>query len=343
MYTRHIIFVGILLLMGGCTSLDIKDFDAWQPVDLEKSELAPTDLANSKFVVANFREPPDPRVKGISSLANLASLMMGTTEKYLTDAGIEVVSRNDAQKLLGEVQLAEQKGKVGGYKGPVIAQYVIVGHIDSVDTSAEFQEASEYVTKKGERIYTPPKCKYEANVTGTIRVYTVPKLIIAKSVSMRGTDNTSEDSRGNCENNPAKLTALIREAGDEALYDASTKFQNFFAPHGYIIEMRKSPNGKDSIIKVTIGSNRGLKIGKTVEVFTKTLQNNPLTEESTQEERKVTTGRVTNQVGESYAWIMLDEPELANRLKIGDYVKMKFEKSWFKRATGKIKEKLHLR
>ena len=348
MYTRIIIIVALILLMGGCTSLDIKDFEAWQTVELEMSELAPTKeqlaafATKPKVVVANFREPQEPRVREISSLANLASTLMGTTEKYLTDAGIEAISRDEAQKLLGEVQIAEQKDKVGGYTGPIIAQYVIVGHIESVDTSVEFQEASEYYTKKGERIYTPPKCKYKASMIGTVRVYTVPQLRIAKSVKMQGTDNTSEDSKGNCENNPANLTALIRKAGDDALYDASTKFQNFFAPQGYIIEMRRSPNGKNYIIKVTIGSNRGLKRGKKVEVFTKTLQKNPFTGESTEEERKVTTGRVTDQVGESYAWIMLDEPELANRLKIGDYVKMKFEKSWLRRIGGELQEKLHL-
>jgi hypothetical protein len=334
MYTRIIFVVGIILLMGGCTSLDIKDFDAWQNVELEMSELAPTKeqlislAAKPKVVVADFREPKEQRIRENSLLANLASLMMGTTEKYLTQAGIEVVSRNEAQKLLGEVQIAEQKDKVGGYTGPLIAQYVIVGHIDSVDTSSEFQEASSYTNKKGERIDIRPKCNYKATVIGKVRVYTVPQLRMVKSVNMQGTDTTSEDSRGYCPKTAADLIALIRKAGDNALDDASTKFQNFFAPQGYIIEMRQAPNGKNYIIKVTIGSDRGLKRGKTVEVFTKTLQYNPLTGESSQEERKVTTGRITDQVGELYAWIMLDEPELAKRIKIGDYIKMKFEKSW---------------
>jgi hypothetical protein len=286
MYTRIIFFVGIVLLMGGCTGLDIKDITALQDVEIKKSELVPNkeQLASvatkPKVVVDKFREPADQTVRELSSLANLASAMIGATERYLAEAGIEIVNRSEAQELLGEVELAEQQNKVGsgGYKGPQVAQYVIVGRIDSVDTSAKFIEASEYYTKKGERIYISPKCKYGANVGGKLHIYTVPQLRLAKSVGVQDDATTYENSRGACQRNPAGFTALIRDAGEQAVKGARTEFQNFFAPKGYVIEMRT--DGKHYYIKVTIGSKRGLKKGGTAEIFTKTLQKNPLTGES---------------------------------------------------------------
>lgn len=334
MYTHIIFFVGIVLLMGGCTSLDIKDIEGLSPVDMLRAELAPTKAqvvsvaTKPKVVVDKFREPSDHRVRELSSLANLANVLTGTTEKYLTQAGIELVSRSEAQNLLGEVKLAEQQGKVGGsggYQGLQVAEYVIVGRIDSVDTSAKFQEAYEYQDKEGKRVRIPPKCKYRADVTGKLHIYTVPQLRVAKSVNVRGNANKTEDSRGRCDKNPTSSTSIIREAGEDAVEGARIEFQNFFAPKGYVIEMRSSKDGKQYFIKVTIGKKRGLKRGEAVEIFTKTLQKNPLTEEVAEEERKITTGKVTNQVGESYAWIILDEPELAKRIKIGDYIKMKFK------------------
>ena len=352
MYTRILFFVGIVLLIGGCSNLNIKDLDAWQNVNLRISELAPTKeqfaffASKPRVVVDKFREPDDRRVRTLSSLANLASTLTGSTEEYLTQVGIEIVNRGEAQKLLGEVKLAELKNKVGdpsGYNGPQVAQYVIVGHINSVDTSAVFQEAyyievptyinvptTEGKTEKKEQIEQiekkriPPQCTYSANVVGKLRIYMVPKLRVAKSISVRNGATRTEDSRGSCRKDPTNFTALIRQAGERAIGRVGTTFQNFFAPKGYIVEMRRDKKGKKYLIKVTVGSERGLTKGRKADIFTQTLQKNPFTGETLAEERKLTTGRVTNQIGESYAWIILDKPKFANRLKIGDYVKIKF-------------------
>jgi hypothetical protein len=306
MYTRLIIFVGLILLMGGCISQGEIKPGEMQTVSLLSSDSAPTEAqiaatGQPKVVLDEFREPKDQRVIEISSLANLASTLMATAEKYLTEAGIEVISRKEAKQLLDEVKLAEQTGKVGvgGYTGPLIARYVLVGRIDSVDTSATRLSSN--------------KCKEEANVGGTIHIYMVPQLQIAKSVNMRG--NATRYGGGNCQNNPANLTALIREAGEKAVGDARTKLQNFFAPKGYITEMRQDPTGKIFSIKVNIGSQLGLKKGNPVEVFS-------------DKEQKITTGKITEQITKSDAWIILDDPEQAKHVKKGYYVKMTFEKGW---------------
>ncbi len=339
MNTRAILFACAALVLGGCSNLDIKDIDAWADVDIERSEFAPdkAQLAAAagkpKVVVDKFVEPDDNLVRKLASLANLSSVMAGSAEDYLTQAGVEVVGRNEAQTLLNEVRLAETKGRAGQYQGPQVVQYAIVGRVDGVDTSSKFQEAYCVDTKEGRQCY-PPKCTYKADVTGRIRIYTVPQLRVVKSIKIQDDATKIEDTRSSntCTNRGATgYTALIRDAGEQAVKGSRIEFQNFFAPKGYISDMRTKEN--QYIVKITIGKNRGIDKGSLIEIFTKKLEEDELTGETIEEDRKIASGKVTSEIRQSYAWVLLDKPERAARIKIGDFVKLTFKKGAFEIFT----------
>ncbi len=336
MKIQHIIFLSLTaLLLGGCgPSLNIKNLDDLTPEQLEKADPAPTpseisDSSNKpKIVIADFLEPADVHIKKLSLLSGLAREMTGNTEKYLSDAGVTLIAREEAASLLNEVQLSEMQGKVGQYNGPSVAQYVIIGRINSITTSSDFTEGSTYKNKKGEIIRISPECNYKANVTGRLRIYLVPELRMVKTIPLEQDSSSREDSRGSCNKHPASFTNLIREAGDQAVKSSRILFQNFFTPKGYILEKRLDQKKALSFFKINLGSNRDLKQGAQVEVYNKTSETNPLTGKVSLEERKIATGYVTNQMGEKYAWILIEDLEKANRVKLGNYVTMKFKKGW---------------
>ena len=332
MKIQHVIFLSIAaLLLGGCgPSLNIKNLDDLIPEQMEKAVPAPTktELATGrpKIVIANFLDPEDEDIKKLSLLSGLAREMTGNTETYLSEVGVTIIDRNEAPSLLNEVQLSEMQGKAGQYNGPLVAQYAIIGRINSITTATEFQEGKSYKNKKGETIRIPPKCRYKANVTGILRIYIVPELRIVKTIQLNQDSSNTEDSRGSCNQNPLGFTNLIQQAGQQAVKSSRILFQNFFTPKGYILEKRVNHKEKLSYFKINIGKKRGLKKGLKVEVYNKISDTNPLTGEVTLEERNIATAYVTNKIGAKYAWILIEDIDMAKRVKLGNYITIQFEK-----------------
>jgi predicted RNA binding protein YcfA (HicA-like mRNA interferase family) len=198
------------------------------------------------------------------SLAALANSMVTATERHLSGAGVQVVDRTTSRRLIDEVQLAELKGTRQRYKGPEVADNVVVVRLNSADVTGESVDAVQ--TDKG-KVFVGAQCKYAGIVTGGLRIYRVPDLLVVKLIELRGSQSQSEPARGrNCEAR-GDSAVLKRRAGESAVEAAQASLKNFFAPKGYLLERRRC--GRDDAFKVSIGRSGGLAAGDLLDIYTR--------------------------------------------------------------------------
>jgi len=312
-----------LLLLSGCGPLPIK------MSDYSAARLQPTDPlpkiteGNSKVVI--FK--PDVSGVKLAKQAKVGHSIATALEQYISVTGSEIVDREIAQKLKQEIQLAEMKGK-SEYQGPNVADFAITGTIASANAGAKFSEASQWTDKNGEIHVTSAKCKYTAQVKANLRVYKLPALSFLKTISIDDSVSVTEDTRGSqCPQSQSSKEALVQQAASKAVKDARDEFQNFFAPKAYVLERRSSESG--SIFKLSQGETAGFTYKSDVTFYHLENSRNPLTGKTSSEEYEITTGIVSNLMGGNHAWVLVEDTEKANHIKLGDYVKVVYEKcSW---------------
>lgn len=244
-------------------------------------------------------------------------------EKELNEAGSEVVDRNVSIALSKELRLAELNG-VGSYSGPQVAQYAIRGQINSVDYT---------VTKSAQLLSKLFKNKndiavhfdHKAKMAGTIKIYELPSLRLLSTINVTGSATENDIEEGE---NPATGAALLKAAASYAISDKGHEFKNFFAPRGYIIDRRA--NATQSVFKVLIGRDHGVKPGDNIVIYSPRKQKpDAITGKEAMEELEIAQGSVSDRVGESESWVTVDDKLLADKVRTGDYVKVKYEENSF--------------
>jgi hypothetical protein len=309
-----------LLLAAACGPPKIKRIDLCQTMDLPMAENPPSkgklETGQTRAVVTHFAD------REWSTLANGA---VSVTEQSLANAGVEIVDRAASKQLVGEVKLAELKGSRKAYKGPEVADNVVVVRVNSADVTGEYVE--EQRNDKG-KIIMSAQCKLTGTLTGNLRIYAVPEMRAVKLIELNGSATHFESARGqNCERKAPNPT-LTRLAGEAALNDVQAELKNFFAPMGYVLERRRCPSEGDAF-KLSIGTNSGLKAGDEVGVFTLHLVENPLTHIANLEEEKVASGKVSDQAYANHAWLAGVSAADASRVHLGDYIQV-----FYKSALG---------
>ena len=235
---------------------------------------------------------------------------------------VNIIQRLKSTNLEDEVKRAEL-AKTLGTKG---VNYIIGGKIANATYNWTFHEESRWTDKKGRVHITPPSISYESCISGNIKVLSLPNLNIVKTIPIDACVHDSEDARS-----PSQArrydASLVRRAAMEAADDATYPLKNFFAPKGYIEEIRR--NGDDLIAEVTIGTKNGLKTGQDVVFYTLKTITNKLSGKSHKEAVKTGEGTVSNQIGNDYAWIIVNNIEDGATLHIGDYIKPVSKEGFF--------------
>ncbi len=318
--------IGSLSFLTGCASYKIENFDAYSPSTMLEADVMPSmeELKNKKTKIVVFTA--DDSNIDLAKSAKAGFSISTSLEKHLSETGAEIVDRNIAKKLKSEIKLAEVKGK-STYEGPSIADYAITGNVSAANIGSKFYERSQYTDKKGKVYVTPARCKYTAQVTANLKVYKLPGLAFSKSVSIDDTVSVSEETRNsNCPYSLNAQQSLVRQAAAAAVKDSRTEFQNYFAPKAYVIERRI--NEDKNIFKLSRGTDAGFKTGSSVKFYNLEVNRNPLTQEVNAEESSVVEGSVSDKVGKKHAWVIVDEVEKAGKIRLGDYVKVTYEKGF---------------
>ena len=314
----------ILFLLTGCgTSINLTEYS---PIQAPKASHMPSakQLENKKPNVIVM----DVNDNGIdTAIKARAGKAMGTRlNADLVQSGeVNVIKRLKNTNLESEVKRAEITKSLGGSG----VDYIVTGKIDNASYNWEFYRAVTWRDKKGRIHYIPPYIKYTACVSGNIQIYSIPDLIIKSTIPLKSCVYENENARSPYQakrSNPA----LVRQAAINAIDNVKYPLENFFAPKGYILEIRRDKDG-ELIAKLTIGSEDGVEEGDKVDIYTLKDYTNPITNKKTVQTIKIAQGKVSNQIGPHFSWIIIDEDDINQgyTLHIGDFAKIKKEFSLF--------------
>ncbi len=328
-YISSFVFLNIFLLNSCGTSIALEEF---KRIEIEKSKFMPSteELQNSskpKVLLLNFD------TKNIQTAINASldsSIATALASKLSSENVVQIVKRvsnkSQADILQEEIKAKESSTELGTDVGQ--ADYIISGEISNATYSSQFSEGYTIIID-GRKIPISPKFNYTSCVDGIVQILALPNLNIEKTVPFHECASREVDTR-NASNPILRDDGLVREAGDESAEASSFEVLNFFAKRGYIFEMRT--NSSDSIINTTISAVDGVKEGDEVEIFATETFTNPLTNKSSTEDIKIGNGVVTNQFTSSSAWIKIEKLEENRKIKIGDYIKIKYSEGFLKKA-----------
>ncbi len=124
---------------------------------------------------------------------------------------------------------------------------------------------------------------------------------------------------------------LVRQAGKEAIENAAVDIKNFFAKKGFVLEKRVLKN--KTIFKISVGSADGIKTGDKFEIIGKYEIENPITGKSEIESRIIGTGEVADKIDPKSSWVLIDDSDVVNSIRLGDVVRFKYKKNWIDQVT----------
>lgn len=334
-------------LLSGCSYKIIEKggLAAHKVQTLTASKFMPTQdqLEGNKTKVVVFtldNKAPKAKTAGAGEAAT------GLIEQYAQESGgAEIVDRESAKKLEGELALIEM-GTSKSIKGPAIADYAITGEISSVSgpKSTYWPEGkpgkmvlNAILSKAtGKDIKAAPEYEHTAGIKGKIKIFQLPDGNLMRTIDIDDDKSITKMAAigvgGLVVSGVAQpLTAseeqgLIVGATTDAVEAARHELKNFFAPRGYVIEKRVSADGKDTIFLVTFGTTNGAKEGLEVPLYTQVTSTEGRTGKEVVEESLVATVKVADIVKSNECWIHVGSKEVAEKIKQGDYVKVKFSK-----------------
>ncbi|MES2961804.1 MAG: hypothetical protein V4694_05415 [Pseudomonadota bacterium] len=294
-------YLTLLLLICSCATPDsrIKNFSKYQKEFLPKNKFANEqeiiEGKTLKIVVLAFDEN-----KNTAAIQDdLGNSIANNVENILSKNHLgEIVDRKAVSKLRNEIALAELK-KTGSYKGPLVADYVISGTI---------LEDSSYVNERSGRRFS--------TVAGILKIYQMPSLSIVGSAEFSAKKSSPKQS---------SKTEGVRIATEYAITDIETKIKNFFTKKSYILEKRSFQN--HSIFKISSGSNDGLKQGDKFEIISQSEDENAITNQMEKESIVIGTGVVSNLINPKTSWVLIDDSEKCDLIRLGDEVTMQYTRT----------------
>jgi hypothetical protein len=301
----------ILIFFLGCSGkINLTDY---RPAYVPKNPLAPKHFSSSVKKVSIVKFP-----KYYFKNLELSKTATYTLKSLLNSSKfVKVIRIIPANKIKDEIKAAEIARETESYIG---ADYLIKGKILNVTYNALYHRGFYYYvkTKHGKiRKYSPPYYSYTAcsqiNITAT---------------SLKTLNDEYDSTFEKCAYYSSNLAfrkfypSLVIKALNKTVKSAYESLKKFFAPKGYIYEVRK--NGGDLIAKITLGKNQGMREGLKLDIYT--VKKDPVTGEI--EKYKIGEGEVSNIIFDNSCWIKVDLEDNA-RLEIGDVARPNFETSFW--------------
>ncbi|WP_027367610.1 hypothetical protein [Desulfocurvibacter africanus] len=321
--------LSLLMIMGLCLSLagcapTISNLAEYRAIPLSQADYLPSveQLKTQKIKIVVF--PLSEGATHMAKRSNLGTVTAETIESKLSGGTVEIVDRQSAKKLQQEVMLSEITNQ-GTYNGPEVADFAISGNIDKATFGYQYTAAYTYRDSQGKTYDYPAAYHFSAIVSGKIKIFQLPSLKVVKTITFTDSVGMSEDAHDRVITGRTG-TALVIQAATDAIHSARFELKNFFAKKGYVLEKRAKKNDK-AIYKVNLGTEDGLKTGDVCQIYTLSKSVNALTREESTEEFLLGEGKVSNQMGANYSWLVVRDSDLQSPIRLGDYVKAKYSKS----------------
>ncbi len=328
---KGILQVGItalaaLVSLSGCGAA-IENLNAYKPYEIPRADIMPSKEAikggKIKVVIMSVDDSGFAAARS-SNLGEGINRMIET--KIAKDRAIEILDRSATQKFEDEIRLNEMNGAVSSDNALLdSANYAIAAELKNASFTSRFVQTQRWTDDKGKVHVIPAHYIYTAEVDGQIKIYELPSMRIDKIIPFSDNKRRSEDSkflgkRAYVDN------GLMSNAAEDAIHAARIELKNFFAPKGYLIEARR--DGSDTIIKISLGSQDGIKEGDELEVLTRKRTTNLLTEEESVELHRVAVAKVSNQIQAKSAWAAIESEIDGEQIRLGDEVKVLYSKGF---------------
>lgn len=335
MFNRLLVSITILLSVS-CASTSIQSINEFSPKSMSNASIMPSNAELEsrpyKVVVFEINDGNIPQAKhsrvGHSITSQLVSLISKSNVKAIDGTGLNNLK-------------AAIAGKSSRYNKDA-ADFAVTGQLAVANytkrynkpvSSSKDKKTDVSISKKA--YVQTPTCSHTALIQGSLYVYDVKTMSLVKTIAISGGNTRTTDAvnnyRNRCPGLPGdQIISMMRSAGDKAVSREDVVLKNIFQPNGYVLERRS--NGKASIFKVSIGQKNGIEEGQKAEFFTSDRTRHAITGKIESTGFKVAEGAVTNQINSNNAWIIMNDETVASQIKVGDIVKVSYEKSFF----GKI-------
>jgi hypothetical protein len=324
------LLISVILLSAACSSTTIKDINEFSPRPMAKSKVMPTEdeLNSQPFRVVVFAIN-DESVQ-LARNSQVGASVTGELIAQISKANANIIGNAG----LSHLKSAIEKNTVLNSNN-VAADFAITGSISVANYAKKYNKASSYKDKEGKVHVTEASCSHNSLIQGNIYIHNLKTMELIKTVAISGGDIRTTELPGkyykSCNNlSKTEISSMLRAGGTKAISREDVVFKNLFRPNGYVLERRS--NGKVSIFKVTIGQKNGIEQDQNAEFFSTEKNKHPITGKMSETQNKVADGTVTNKIQSKNSWVMIDDENIASQVRLGDAVKISYEKSIF----GKI-------
>ncbi|MEZ9058074.1 hypothetical protein [Vibrio pelagius] len=302
-------------VITGLTGCVIKEDVVCTPdtrVDIETAEIQIPSSENMKVVVL----PVDIGFENSAS-KKIQSAMRNALETQVDQTGANLVDRKIANKVKGEIKLAEQSGRLSS-KGVPIADYAIITEVTRADLSTSFSERRTYENDDGETKVIPASCSYDFDVEAIAKVVALPSMEVVKRIKLEGDKySSSETNNSRCPVSNATYGSMATKAATEAV-NYSAEINKMLAASAPVLEMRQCEAGTQ--VRIAMGKNQKIKPGVDI-LFSNAMKSM----EGETEIHPIGEGYVVNNeinaVTDKYSWVVVDE-EVSLKMKKGTISKV---------------------
>ena len=322
-----------VLLLTACMAQQVR-LDA-PNIELARADVLPTgqELEATKHKVVIF--PPDAQAQPLARDAGLGLSISTELAQYITQTASNLIDHTQANALAQEIQQLETTGAIA-HEGPVVADFALTGTITNASVATTYYPPQNWTDKKGQVYKVHAKCTHSVKVAGVVKVHgTMPRLAHLQSIKLDHASTSTEETRSSdCTVTDAHKHELLTQAAQNAVKKARVGLQNLFAPQAYIIEAKQ--NGQNLIFKLSGGTDSGFNVDDELTIYTRQLMQNPLTGKDNLENIELTQGKVSSTLGSNYAWIIVEDWAGAHRIRLGDFVKVRYSKGFLEKVGGLI-------
>jgi hypothetical protein len=306
----------------GCAGTQIGDPNGYQPVPLNRVFPYPTseELAAQKIEVVLAAQYADdlPRAQ----VATAMKPLLGSVEKYLSDAGAGVIDRSihDLANVRDELVAAEG-GSGATFTG---ADWAIVARIDKLRHRAVYEPPSSLFKNAEELKEEPGTCKHTGEVEARLRAFKIPTDDVPRATLILSHSDGFEESEfdQNCPIPPDREELFLEGVLKEALPCLEAPLKNGFAPLGYVEEHRAKE--AKNIYRTSMGRLNGATPNLELQIFRAqymTTRDN----EKIRTEKQIGEAIVSEQIGDRFSWIVVNLKDLKEPILDGDLVRAVYD------------------
>ncbi|WP_407333998.1 hypothetical protein [Enterovibrio sp. 27052020O] len=310
MFKKSLVAVALTSLVSGCAVNNVCLPNT--QVELETAAVPGKKAQDIKVIVLPVDMAFEDSAKG-----RLQTVYRNDLEATIEKTGSKLVDRKLANKLKGEIKLAEQSGRYNK-KGVPIADLAIITEVTASDLSYSFTERSTETDDEGETTVYPAHCDFRTEVKAVAKVVSLPEMNLVQRIELASYDTfTSETSNSKCPISKAQYTSMASEAAAKSV-KYNFELQKLLAPSAPVMEMRQCEHG--TMVKVEMGTNKRIQPGADIS-FSQVFKSDEGHVESYTVGEGYVVEHESDAVKATFSWVAIDE-EMSMKLRKGDTAKL---------------------